>query len=237
MDHKNRGETPGTQRWTRWTYWPLTVAALVYLIVYTAHVVGDEHGEWALVAQIIIFTIWAMFVLDYLVQLALSSPRRRWARTHLYELAATLLPVLRPVRLLGAFTRIASFTKTAGSSIRARLLIYGLGSAILLIWYCALLVLQYERGAPGATILNFGDAVWWAFCTVTTVGYGDYTPVTVHGRVVAVFLMAGGVVLVGLIVASFGSWVTERAMRNREGELPATKDDLRQLGRDLGRPE
>jgi len=56
------------------------------------------------------------------------------------------------------------------------------------------------------TVRTGGDAVWWAFCTVTTVGYGDYTPITVQGRVVAVLLMISGVVLVGLVVASFSSW-------------------------------
>ena len=60
------------------------------------------------------------------------------------------------MRLLDAFTRIASFTRTAGSSIRARLLIYGVGAALLLVWYISLIVLQAERHAPGATITTFG---------------------------------------------------------------------------------
>jgi voltage-gated potassium channel len=91
------------------------------------------------------------------------------------------------------------------------------------------LVLQFERYAPGANIKTFGDALWWAFCTVTTVGYGDYTPVTPAGRVVAVSLMMSGVVLVGLIVASFSSWVLERATRGHEEQLPATRADIDRL--------
>ena len=49
------------------------------------------------------------------------------------------------------------------------------------------------RRARGANIENFGDAVWWAFVTITTVGYGDFYPVTVGGRFAAVLLMCGGV--------------------------------------------
>ena len=76
---------------------------------------------------IIIWVIWAMFIVDYLVKLRLSHPRRLWFRTHKLDLVLALIPALRPVRLLDAFTRIASFTRTAGGSIRARLLIYGVG--------------------------------------------------------------------------------------------------------------
>ncbi len=217
------------KRWEAVTYWPLTVAALLFLVVYTLHVVGDVTGSLAIVTSSVISLTWAMFVLDYVVRFSLARPRGRWVRTHLFDLAVVLIPVLRPVRLLGALTRIAAFTRTAASTLRSSLLIYGIGAALLLIWDASLTVLQVERHASGANITDFGDAVWWAFCTVTTVGYGDYTPVTVPGRAVAVFLMVGGVVLVGLIVATFSSWVTERAARGHDDQLPATRADISAL--------
>ncbi|KAA9108384.1 ion channel [Microbacterium rhizomatis] len=224
-----RGETARSLRWERLTYWPLTVAAAVFLVTYTVHVIGDVQGVWSIATTSLIGLIWVMFVADYIVRLSLSNPRRLWARTHKFELLLALLPALRPIRLLDATTRLASFTKTAGNSIRARLLIYGVGSAFILIWYVSLLELQFERHAEGATITTFGSAVWWAFCTVTTVGYGDYVPVTVPGRVAAVVLMAGGVVLVGLVVATISSWVVERATRGHEDAIPATRADVRAL--------
>lgn len=224
-----RGENERTQRWSQWTYWPLAVAAAIFLITYTVHVIGDVEGGVLVATTVIIWVIWMMFIVDYLVKLRLSHPRRLWFRTHKLDLLLALIPALRPVRLLDAFTRIASFTRTAGGSIRASLLIYGVGSALLLVWYISLIVLQFERHAPGATITSFGVAVWWAFCTVTTVGYGDYVPVTVPGRVAAVSLMAGGVVVVGLVVATISSWVVERASRGHDDAVPASRADMRAL--------
>lgn len=207
------GETRASHRWSAAMYWPLTVAALVFLVTYTIHVIGDLSGPAATLTTSVIGATWIVFLTDYVVRLALARPRGEWFRTHLASLGMLLVPALRPVRLLDAFTRVTTFRRSEGSTIRARLLIYGVGSALLLIWYISLVVLQSERRAPGANILTFGEAVWWAFCTITTVGYGDYAPVTVLGRIAAVVLMAGGVVLVGLIVATISSVVVERVTR------------------------
>ena len=64
---------------------------------------------------------------------------------------------------------------------------------------------------------------------MTTVGYGDYVPITPLGRVAAVFLMAGGVVVVGLVVATISSWVVERASRGHDDAVPASRADMRAL--------
>lgn len=223
MTNFRPGETEATRRWSEAMYWPLTIAALVFLVTYTVHVIGQVNGVSRTVTTVTIGITWLVFVVDYVARLLLSRPRAVWFRSHLTSLAMVFIPALRPVRLLDAFTRITTFRRSAGSSLRAQLLIYGVGTALLLIWYVSLVVLEAERGAPGATIDSFGDAVWWAFCTVTTVGYGDYAPVTVTGRVFAVLLMAGGVVLVGLIVATISSWVLERVT----GPRPAGEDDRR----------
>lgn len=79
----------------------------------------------------------------------------------------------------------------------------------------ALAVLNAERGARGANIVTFGDAVWWACTTVTTVGYGDRFPVTTEGRCVAVVVMVVGIGLVGTVVAAVGNTMLARANAGR----------------------
>jgi voltage-gated potassium channel len=55
-----------------------------------------------------------------------------------------------------------------------------------------MVVLDAERSSPDANISDFGDAIWWAATTMTTVGYGDHYPVTAAGRLVAFGLTIGG---------------------------------------------
>lgn len=77
-------------------------------------------------------------------------------------------------------------------------------------------VLDAEQDAKGANITTFGDALWWACTTVTTVGYGDRFPVTVQGRVVAVGLMLVGIAVVGAVTATIAAWLVSQVEQERE---------------------
>jgi voltage-gated potassium channel len=222
------------ERWHEITYWPLLVAALVFLIVYSWQVIADVGGTAYLVSRVIISATWVVFAIDYVVRLSIARPRGQWFRAHLFDLAVVAIPALRPLRLLRALTVVSVLHRTAGSAIRSRIAIYGAGAAAILIYVAALAVLEAERGAPGANIENFGDAVWWAFVTITTVGYGDFYPVTAWGRIVAVLLMCGGVAVVGVVTATLSSWVLERAAStNGDQNEPATRGQLRELSKQL----
>ena len=63
----------------------------------------------------------------------------------------------------------------------------------------SLAVLSAEHGSPDANIVNASDAIWWAYVTITTVGYGDQYPVTNMGRIVGIFVMTAGVGLFGTL--------------------------------------
>ena len=150
---------------------------------------------------------------------------------HPLDVAAAILPVLRPLRLLRLLTLLNVLNRYAGSSLRGRVGVYLFASASLIIFMGALAVLDAERGSSGP-IQTFGDALWWAMTTITTVGYGDMYPVTTEGRFVAAGLMFCGIAVLGVVTATFASWLVERVEQIEEDieeSVTATAADVHSL--------
>jgi voltage-gated potassium channel len=105
-----------------------------------------------------------------------------------------------------------------------------------------------EREVPGRTFGSWGDTVWWALTTLTTVGYGDHVPVTTGGRVVGGIVMIAGVAVLGgvaavvaLVVAQVIATAEERVIeaeaesieRRIEGRLDDLDERLVRIERHL----
>ena len=126
------------------------------------------------------------------------------------------LPLLRPLRLLRLIPLLSVLNRRARVTLRGRVAVYIAGGASLLAFCAALAVLDAERSSPNANITDFGDAIWWAVTTMTTVGYGDRFPVTDTGRLVAFGLMMGGIALLGTVTATLASWLVETVAAEKE---------------------
>lgn len=225
------------ERWEQRTEWPLAIVALVFLAVYSVQVLGRPGGQEARELQVAGWAAWSLFLVDYVVRLSLAPDRRRWFVRHLFDLLVVALPLMRPLRLLRLVVLIGALQKAIGNVVRGRILIYTISGAALLIYVASLAILDQERGRPGARINSFGDAVWWAISTVTTVGYGDQYPITVPGRVIAVLLMIGGISLIGVVTASLASWIVQRVAETDIANQAATAshiDELRNQIQTLG---
>jgi voltage-gated potassium channel len=218
------------ERWERVTEWPLTAVAALFLVTYSLLVLkaGLSSG-WHHLFEVVDFAVWAVFAADYLVRVSIAERRLQYFGRHLPDLAVVALPLLRPLRLLRLVLMLRALNRLAVASLRGRVLVYVAGAAVLLIYTAALAALDAERQHPGAEISSFGRALWWAFTTVTTVGYGDYVPVTTEGRIVAVGLMIGGVAIIGVITASFASWLIDSVREEEESARVATTGDVRGL--------
>jgi voltage-gated potassium channel len=221
------------ERWQQVTGIPLTIAAVVFLVAYAWQVIGNLAGSAGAAAELIITATWAVFVLDYVVNLALAPRRWAWFRSHIFDLLVVALPLLRPLRLIRLVTLLSVFQRTAGAAFRDRVVMYVIGASALLVFVASLAVLDAERPAPGATITTFGDALWWAFVTITTVGYGDLAPVTGMGRLIAGGLMLGGVALLGVVTATLASWIVEQVAKQEDDAQAATRGQIRSLTRQI----
>lgn len=236
---------PGEQdrlRWERRADWPLTGAALAFLVAWSWPILQpDLTDRWVWVCWVVTWVAWGVFAVDYVVRLWLAEDRRRFVRRHLLDLAVVVLPILRPLRLLRLITLLTVLNRRAGSSLRGRVVTYVVGASSLVTYVASVAMLSVERHAPGANIKTFGDSLWWALVTMMTVGYGDRYPVTPTGRVIGAGLMICGVALLGIVTATLASWLVDRVSDANQEQQTATRrdiavlqDEIRALRAELG---
>lgn len=133
-----------------------------------------------------------------------------------------LIQVVRRLRRLGLdYLKAHAYLRFSESS-----LLLVIWFIILLVEFGSIVVLQFERDAAGGNIETGREAIWWSVVTMTTVGYGDFVPVTVIGRSVGVATMLLGIILVAILTG----YVADRffARSSTKGAASPDTDDLRQ---------
>ncbi len=197
---------------------PMMVLALVMVPLLIVPVIWPLSGNTAAGVDAADWLIWALFVVEYSVRLYLVPDRPHFVKTHVLDLLVIAIPVLRPLRLLRAARALRLFRvvpvlgrglRDARSIMGRRGLQFTLLFAVLIVFAAAGAETAFEANAKGATVHSFGDALWWAVSTITTVGYGDKFPVTGAGRGVAVVLMLTGIAVFGAVTASIAAFFVE----------------------------
>jgi voltage-gated potassium channel len=217
---------------------PMLVLTILWLPVLIVPLASAVHGTVATTLATIDYTVWALFGLEYLIKLWLAPERGRFFKTHLLDLLIVAVPFSRPLRM-GRLIRLLRLSRVGVVLVeglrRARSILTHNGfhfvvlAAGIIVFACAGLVTFAERNARAANIHDFGQGLWWAIVTVTTVGYGDRYPVTSFGQGVAVLLMLTGIGLIGTLTATVASYFVQEKTDATDQRLERIEALLAQL--------
>lgn len=211
--------------------------ALVFLALYATQVLWLSSPPTAdLVIVGAQWVIWGVFLADFGYRVYLAPQRGRYVATHPLDLLTLVLPMLRPLRALRIFAAARVLIDRSHHVSYGRVALAIGGVMVFVVLVGALAVLDFERYAPGASITTFREAVWWGVVTITTVGYGDLSPITGGGQVAATVMMLVGISIIGAVTASLATWFTSRVQGQQDdvnemmlAELAAIRAELAEL--------
>ena len=212
----------------RTTEFPMLVLAVAILPLLLMPLVLELPPAAETTVFALDWVIWAAFGLELGVKTYLAPARARYLRAHWVDVLIVILPFLRPLRVARSaralralsLIRIGVFALRLRASSGIILTRHHFGGTLawtsLLVLASSVLTMLLEREGGGA-IDDVGTALWWALATVTTVGYGDVTPVTAAGRGIGVLLMFVGIGVFGLFAANVAAYFIESEREEHEG--------------------
>lgn len=176
------------------------------------------HIPIAHIWHLIFYYLWAYFVADYLVRFLTTKDRKRFLIENAFDLLG-IVP-MHPAFALFRLTRLVSMVRAHHLFWRLGIsgewtrsfhrftydtgFIYLFSISVVIICISALLFSAVEKQ-------SLGESLWWAVTTATTVGYGDDSPRTVWGKMIATVLMLGGVGFIGLLTSTITGFFTSQA--------------------------
>jgi len=217
---QRKARTELYHRYSKASELPLLILAVLMIPMLLAPLLFTLDPDQENFLEAIDWFIYACFAFDFIFKLYLAPSIVGHIKSNWLDLLVLLLPLLRPLRLLSGTrvlrlmraARLLVFVLEAARKLKGIMTRRGLHVVLALtlavIALAAGLVAAFEHESS-STIKNFGDAIWWAVTTVTTVGYGDAFPVTVEGRGVAMFLMLTGIVFYSILTANMAAFFVE----------------------------
>jgi voltage-gated potassium channel len=214
----------------------LTIYSLALMVLLILPLNEDTHA----LVNFYDNAICIIFLIDFAVNLLGSKPKRAYfvGRRGWLDLIGSIpsFGFLRFTALLrlARLSRLTRIARLLGGQAGKDLVIdvlknrsqYATFITILLagmvLSVASILVLQEESRSPGANIKTGGDAIWWGIVTITTVGYGDFYPVTTLGRITAVFVMFAGIGIIGALASILASLLVSPAEPDEPAPVEAS---------------
>lgn len=201
-----------------------------------AGLISINKEPFFLIDRLILLFFWV----DYIVRFTQSKNKWQFFKSNIFDFLAiipfdsffTLFRISRAIKVLKLlrFVRIIGFSvqfkKNVDKFINTNGFIYLMTFAMILILISAGIYSLAEN-------TSYGNALWWAIVTVTTVGYGDIAPKTDLGRGIAIILMFVGIGLIGTITSTVTSFFTQQQedktideLRNRLNKIDKKLDEI-----------
>ena len=196
----------------------LAVISIILVILDYVSVINLTNGIWMWIDDSILL----IFAIDYFYWLYRADNRGSFVKHNIFDLLSII-----PVNGLFAFFRIARIGRVAritrllrvlrlvGLTGRLRKILYTNGLVYLLYTSLSLLII----GAITYSItehVSLAQAFWWAIATATTVGYGDISPHTFVGKIVALVLMLVGIGVIGTLTSSITTYFIREDSKNAD---------------------
>lgn len=196
----------------------MIVLSLVSVFLLFFEVLADQSPQQLRTLETADIAIACVFLAEFFSRLARAENRKIFVRRHWWELLASIpissgatqylralnllriIRVVRLLRLLRLMVRLKIILDASAKIAEQTHLIYISMLAGLIITSGAL-GFHYMEAGVNPNVHGLWDSFWWTIVTITTVGYGDIYPVTTGGRVLAIFLMLGGIATFSAVTA------------------------------------
>jgi voltage-gated potassium channel len=210
----------------------MVVLALVSIAILVYDEMEHPLGDLRLGLVVVDLAIVVVFVVEFVARLRAAPDKKAFLKRTWYEIPGMgpmalgelgFLRFFRLFRIIAVGARLFRAKRVADGFLARSNLLNILGIAALLLFGAAYAEWLFERDGPNAAqYQNFGEALWWAIVTTTTVGYGDKFPATLGGRAVASLLMLTGIGLIGTLAATFSN-----ALIKQRPTVPAAPKEQR----------
>ncbi|MBW4688559.1 MAG: ion transporter [Komarekiella atlantica HA4396-MV6] len=232
---KERSEV--LQQLEDWLETPMLVLGFVWLALFIIEII------WGLnpLLQTVSITIWIIFILDFLLKLAIAPHKPSYIKSNWLTAISLLLPALRTFRiirvvkilrttravrglqLLRVMTRANRGMRVLSASISRRGFGYVVTLTIIVTLLGAAGMYAFENEVPNESGLhNYGNALWWTAMLMTTMG-SEYWPKTPEGRVLCFFLALYAFAVFGYVTATLATFFIDRDADDDEAELAGAK--------------